>query len=109
MRAGTSVTAHYCRQLAVSVFYICLSDFRHVLNAGFFKLLAFVALAFLLSFTLGRAAQLWKVVRLCRLGRATPPLPGTVNRHWLDRQSIVLGLPNEPILPPLIQRPPPVS
>jgi len=103
------MAGRYCRQFALYVFFVYIADLRHVLNSGFPKLLAFLVFAFLLSFALGRAAQLWDALKLCCLGLSALSLAANTTSRWLERQASCRAFSNEPTLSPLFQRPPPAS
>src|SRR5215472_5297649 len=94
----------YFKQIALYVFFVYVADFRHVLNAGFPKLLAFLAFAFLLSFALGRAAQFWHDLKLCCLGLSVSSLAGHATNRWLELQANSVAFSNDPTLSPQFQR-----
>jgi hypothetical protein len=101
-----------CSKAFLNVAYcllICfLAEFRPLVVGGFFKLVAVLAIAFLLAFVVVHSANICKllVARFHALPVCFFPL--AVDGRWAERSQTSLIFPNEPSLSPLSQRPPPL-
>jgi hypothetical protein len=100
-------------QIVLSVAYcllvFCMADFRPLLIGGFFKLVASLVLACLLAFVVVHSAKIWKLLIASLHALPVCFFPFAVDPRWAERWQTTVAVPNEPSLPALFQRPPPLS
>jgi hypothetical protein len=85
-----------------------MADFRPLLIGGFFKLVASLVLACLLAFVVVHSAKIWKLLIACLHALPVSFFPFAVDPRWAARWQTTIAVPNEPSLPALFQRPPPI-
>ena len=105
------MSSRYSRlfELAVYVMFVFAVGFRHAIVAVFAKLPIFLALGFLLSFVVGRTAQILKIIAICFLGFRVWTCAGHKAWLWGKLRMSICSSVEDPTLPPLFQRPPPIS
>jgi hypothetical protein len=95
------VLAHY-------FFLVCVARFSNVLFGSFLKSIAFLTLAFLLLFVVGRSANLLKAITTCLLALPISFFALFTNPRWKRPSLFALLIPADPCLAPRYQRPPPL-
>lgn len=94
--------------VACGVVICCLADLRLLLIGSFFKLLAFLLLAYLLAFVVVDSANIWRLLTASLSALATDFFPWFIARRWTARSQTTIAVPKEPSLSALFQRPPPL-
>lgn len=102
---------NYTKSMLVLVQYgllVCAAQFSGVLVGTILKVVAFLALAFLLIFVVRRSEHILEVVTACL--RGLPEVLGkqSVAARWERPSPPLLNVLPAPNLSPLFQRPPPL-
>lgn len=96
------LTVAYC------LLIIGVAEFRPLVIGGFLKLIASIALAYLLAFVFVHQTNIFKILAA---GLEVSRISGfsvVVNRRWAGRSHTTIPVPDPPSLSPLFQRPPPI-
>lgn len=98
-------------QIFLSVAYclliFCVADLRPLLIGGFFKLVASLVLACLLTFIVVHPAKIWSLLITSLHPLPVCFFPWAIDGRW-ERSQTTIAVPNEPSLSVLFQRPPPI-
>jgi hypothetical protein len=92
---------------AYCLFGLFVLDLRPLLIVGLFKLIAFVVLSCLLAFVVVHSANICRFVIASLRALPVSFFSLRVDRRWTERSQAAIGVPNEPSLSLLFQRPPP--
>jgi len=94
--------------VAYCLLVFCMAGFRPLLISGFFKLVASLVLACLLAFVVVHSAKIWKLLLASLQALPVSFFPFAADPRWAERWQTTIAVPNEPSLPAMFQRPPPV-
>jgi len=87
---------------------LSVAKFPPLLAISLFKLLASLALAYLLAFVVVQRVNIYKLVGACLRTLSIPLCPLLVAWQWIRQSQTALEVPNKPSLSSLFQRPPPI-
>jgi hypothetical protein len=107
-RMGRCCSSQILLNVAYCLLIFCVVDFRPLVIGGFFKLVASLALAWLLAFVVVHSGNIRRLLIACLDALPVCFFPFAVNRRWAERSQTTIVVPNEPSLSPLFQRPPPI-
>jgi hypothetical protein len=93
--------------VAYCLLIFCVADLRPLLIGGFFKLMAFLVLACLLTFIVVHSANIWSLLIASLHALPVCVFPWAIDSRW-ERSQTTIAVPNEPSLSVLFQRPPPI-
>lgn len=85
-----------------------VAEFRPIVIGAFFKLIASIVLAYLLSFVLVHRTNIFKILAAGLKVSRLSGLSVVVNRRWAEGSQTTIAVPDPPSLSPLFQRPPPI-
>ena len=86
---------------------LCVAEFRPILISGFFKLIASIALAYVLALVLVYRTNIFQILAAALNLSPAFGFSLVVTRHRTPRRKRI-KVPDAPSLSPLFQRPPPI-